>query len=492
MTVAYKGVTLVVTVKGGRAWIKVWVDGKIDPGIGAAGQVISNGKTLTFTGRASIEVRTGSSGVTYFTLNGTSLGALGKSGVPGDLAVRAARRRPKRRSGPDRGGRPSGRAGRVARGRTRWTGDRRTAARLGERCLALDRRVATVESCTGGLVGHLITEVPGSSAWFVGGFVTYSNALKRAASASAHEVLEAHGAVSAQVAMAMATGGRDRTGADLAVAVTGIAGPDGGTPAKPVGLTYVAVADAVGVAVKRHVWSGDRQHEQAPQRGGGARPPARTGRGLGVTSAAERVGAGLAPSRPARPIRTLRAHPRRRRGRRRRERGGAAGLAGGRRRVAAATRAARRPTRRRSTRSGSTIEPTPRSGATSRGRPHPDRLAVTKALTAIDPDNPELAAARAAGIPLEPWQQVVADAAVGRTLVGVAGTHGKSTTVGLAGPRAGRGRRGSVGVRRGAAAGGHHRRHAGDRALGQRRRVRRRGRRVRRQLRRLPAGRSPS
>ena len=58
--------------------------------------------------------------------------------------------------------------------------------------------------------------------------------------------------------MAMATGGRDRTGADLAVAVTGIAGPDGGTPAKPVGLTYVAVADAVGVAVKRHLWSGDR------------------------------------------------------------------------------------------------------------------------------------------------------------------------------------------------------------------------------------------
>ena len=62
--------------------------------------------------------------------------------------------------------------------------------------------------------------------------------------------------------------------------------------------------------------------------------------------------------------------------------------------------------------------------------PRPDRLAVTKALTAVDPDHPELAAARAASIPLEPWQQVVADAAVGRTLVGVAGTHGKSTTAG--------------------------------------------------------------
>jgi hypothetical protein len=82
VTVAYKGVTLVVTAKGGRAWIKVWVDGKIDPKVGAAGKVISNGKTVTFTGTRSIEVRTGSSGVTAFTLNGTSLGALGRSGVP--------------------------------------------------------------------------------------------------------------------------------------------------------------------------------------------------------------------------------------------------------------------------------------------------------------------------------------------------------------------------------------------------------------------------
>jgi PncC family amidohydrolase len=132
------------------------------------------------------------------------------------------------------------------------------AARLGERCVALDRRIATVESCTGGLVAHLITEIPGSSDWFVGGFVTYSNALKSDTVGVPAEVLAAHGAVSAQVAMAMATGGRERTGADLAVAVTGIAGPDGGTASKPVGLTYVAVADAVGVAVKRHVWSGDR------------------------------------------------------------------------------------------------------------------------------------------------------------------------------------------------------------------------------------------
>jgi len=136
------------------------------------------------------------------------------------------------------------------------------AVHLGERCTALGLRVATVESCTGGLVGHFITEVPGSSTYFVGGFVTYSDELKREAVGVPHDVLAAHGAVSAQVAMAMASGGRARTGADLAVSVTGIAGPDGGSPAKPVGLTYVAVADAIGVAVKRHLWTGDRSENK--------------------------------------------------------------------------------------------------------------------------------------------------------------------------------------------------------------------------------------
>jgi PncC family amidohydrolase len=132
------------------------------------------------------------------------------------------------------------------------------AVRLGEGCAARGLHVATVESCTGGLVGHAITEVPGSSAWFVGGFVTYSDELKRRFVGVPDDILAGHGAVSAQVAMAMATGGRERTGADLAVSVTGIAGPDGGSAAKPVGLTYVAVADTDGVSVRRFVWSGDR------------------------------------------------------------------------------------------------------------------------------------------------------------------------------------------------------------------------------------------
>jgi cytoskeletal protein RodZ len=82
VTVGYRGVNLVVTAKGGRAWVKVWVDGKLDPNFGPAGQVLSSGRSLKFTGRSSVEVRTGSSGVTQFTLNGTSLGALGRSGVP--------------------------------------------------------------------------------------------------------------------------------------------------------------------------------------------------------------------------------------------------------------------------------------------------------------------------------------------------------------------------------------------------------------------------
>jgi PncC family amidohydrolase len=132
------------------------------------------------------------------------------------------------------------------------------AARLGERCLARGLRLATVESCTGGLVGHLITEIPGSSAYFLGGLVTYSDQLKHDMADVPTEVLASHGAVSAQTAIAMAIGGRARTGADLGAAVTGIAGPDGGSPDKPVGLTYVAVADARGTEVRRFLWSGSR------------------------------------------------------------------------------------------------------------------------------------------------------------------------------------------------------------------------------------------
>lgn len=82
VTVAYKGVNLVIAVKGSPTWLKVWVDGVVDPGLTSSGRTTAVGRTLTFTGQAKVEVRTGSSGSSYFTLNGTSLGALGRSGIP--------------------------------------------------------------------------------------------------------------------------------------------------------------------------------------------------------------------------------------------------------------------------------------------------------------------------------------------------------------------------------------------------------------------------
>jgi nicotinamide-nucleotide amidase len=132
------------------------------------------------------------------------------------------------------------------------------AERLQGICLGRGLTVAVAESCTGGLVGHLITEVAGSSAYFLGGPIVYSDAAKERLLDVPADVLAAHGAVSAQTARAMAEGARRLLGADIAVAVTGIAGPEGGTPAKPVGLTYLATADASGVEVRKHIWPGDR------------------------------------------------------------------------------------------------------------------------------------------------------------------------------------------------------------------------------------------
>ncbi len=132
------------------------------------------------------------------------------------------------------------------------------AALLGARCVARGITLATAESCTGGLVAHLITEVPGSSAYLRGGIVAYSDEVKRNQLGVTGEVLAAHGAVSAQTAIAMADGVRTRLGADLGVGVTGIAGPGGGTEAKPVGLVYVAVTGLGVPDVRRFLWQGDR------------------------------------------------------------------------------------------------------------------------------------------------------------------------------------------------------------------------------------------
>jgi PncC family amidohydrolase len=132
------------------------------------------------------------------------------------------------------------------------------AERLQAVCLAAGLTVSTAESCTGGLVAHALTEVPGSSAYFLGGVVAYADATKQAELDVPRGLIERHGAVSAQVARAMAAGARRAIGTDLAVAVTGIAGPGGGTSAKPVGLTYVAVDGPAGCEVRRFVWPHDR------------------------------------------------------------------------------------------------------------------------------------------------------------------------------------------------------------------------------------------
>lgn len=134
----------------------------------------------------------------------------------------------------------------------------RLVERLQARCLELGATVATAESCTGGLVAKLITDVPGSSGYFRGGIVSYANEAKVLLLGVPQDQLAAHGAVSAQVARSMAVGALGRTGADFAVAVTGVSGPGGGSPGKPVGLTYVAVADSRGVEVRRFTWDGDR------------------------------------------------------------------------------------------------------------------------------------------------------------------------------------------------------------------------------------------
>ena len=132
------------------------------------------------------------------------------------------------------------------------------AARIGELAVRGDLTVATAESCTGGLIGHSITANPGSSRYFRGGIVCYADDVKSALVGVPPMTIEHHGAVSAQVAVAMAEGVRERVVCDYAVAVTGVAGPDGGTASKPVGLTYVAVAGPESHQVRRHVWDGDR------------------------------------------------------------------------------------------------------------------------------------------------------------------------------------------------------------------------------------------
>ena len=133
-----------------------------------------------------------------------------------------------------------------------------------ERCVT----VVTAESCTGGLIAERITTVPGASAVFIGGVVSYANAVKCDLLGVPREVLERVGAVSPECAEAMAAGARALLKSDLAVSVTGVAGPDGGTPQKPVGLVFIGVATGKGVRVECGHFAGDRGavREQAADR----------------------------------------------------------------------------------------------------------------------------------------------------------------------------------------------------------------------------------
>jgi nicotinamide-nucleotide amidase len=136
------------------------------------------------------------------------------------------------------------------------------AIRLQQLALARAMTVATAESCTGGLIGHALTSVPGSSDYFLGGIISYANEVKTGLLDVPVSAIAHHGAVSAQVAVAMAEGVRAQIGCDYAVAATGVAGPGGGTEAKPVGLTYVAAAGPDGHEVRRHLWTGDREENK--------------------------------------------------------------------------------------------------------------------------------------------------------------------------------------------------------------------------------------
>ena len=138
------------------------------------------------------------------------------------------------------------------------------AARLGELLRARSWRMATAESSTGGLIGHAITMTPGASDYYAGGVICYSNLAKEVALGVPRELIDANGAVSAEVASALAGGAAHRFETELGISVTGIAGPDGGSDRKPVGTHYIAVARRGHPArVEHRVFSHDRDGNQA-------------------------------------------------------------------------------------------------------------------------------------------------------------------------------------------------------------------------------------
>ena len=132
------------------------------------------------------------------------------------------------------------------------------AKKVGERLKAAGAQLVTAESCTGGWVAQAVTAIAGSSSWFERGFVTYSNDAKQELLGVRKETLEAHGAVSEETAREMADGALKRSKGTIALAVTGVAGPGGGTPDKPVGMVCFAWADGKKLRSETRRFSGDR------------------------------------------------------------------------------------------------------------------------------------------------------------------------------------------------------------------------------------------
>jgi PncC family amidohydrolase len=137
------------------------------------------------------------------------------------------------------------------------------STRVGEALKTSRLTVSTAESCTGGLIAHLLTEISGSSAYVMGGIVAYHNDVKQSVLGVQLSTLMEYGAVSEAVAREMAAGARALFGTDYAVSVTGIAGPGGGTDDKPVGLTYIGVSGPKETVVEKHIWTHDRGGNKA-------------------------------------------------------------------------------------------------------------------------------------------------------------------------------------------------------------------------------------
>ena len=270
VSIKYKGVNLVVEIKGSRAWLKVWVDGKVSRRDRRGGARLRPGQGRDVHRQGLHRGPDGEVERDLLHAQRRGPGADVEGQQSRDLAVRATRR-----SGPDR---PD------LTWPTRWSSSP-SACRRGASARGLT--VATAESCTGGLVAHLITEVPGSSGVPRGrdrgvlerGQDRGSSASRRTCSTP---MARCRRRWRSPWPKAPATG----CGADLGVGVTGVAGPDGGTEAKPVGLVYVAVAGLGDAEVRRFLWPGDRSENKRDSAPGGARDAARARRGRRPAAAA--------------------------------------------------------------------------------------------------------------------------------------------------------------------------------------------------------------